>query len=403
MKIIRWLLSHTLLILVIVSVIYGYMFWGNLLGKDTPVGKVVAYLSNEFSTVDEFVMATKEKQAKLSQDESFEEPVNVPLTQDQQVANAETVLATPDEVVSDDNIDLTRTVKQQPVTISYSHNQIQITQNSAGIIEKKNKDIAFSVREKGNELLPDIEKITDESVAALAKVAPDEVMATEQGVDEFVSAIIEGQTAQEVSSKPLAAATLTAEPFGSAQQEIDPSEVNSRSELATNQESREQPVHEPLETIAKLVPPAVLVTKEGESTHHVSEQSFVSKEIAARLDGVDERGRVMTDTQRAISVRENWIIARKSFYRGNFQLSEQSYQKVIAASPDNYDAYGELGNVYFNQGKNKQAASAYYEAAAIFVKNGQFNRANSLMGLLQRLDITKARELQKLIHSSMSS
>ena len=69
MKIIRWFFSHTFLILLIVAVIYGYMFWGNLAGNDTPVGKALAYLSNEFEEVGEFVAAIKAKQEKLSQQE----------------------------------------------------------------------------------------------------------------------------------------------------------------------------------------------------------------------------------------------------------------------------------------------------------------------------------------------
>ena len=73
MKIIRWLLSHSLFILLIVAVIYAYMFWGNLLGKDTPAGKAVAYLSNEFVEVEEFVNAIKAKQAQLSEEKSSDQ------------------------------------------------------------------------------------------------------------------------------------------------------------------------------------------------------------------------------------------------------------------------------------------------------------------------------------------
>ena len=68
MKIIRWLLSHTFLILIIVAVIYGYMFWGNLAGEDTPAGKALTYLSNEFVEVEEFIAAVKAKQAQLTED-----------------------------------------------------------------------------------------------------------------------------------------------------------------------------------------------------------------------------------------------------------------------------------------------------------------------------------------------
>ena len=65
-KILRWLLSNLLLILVIVSVIYCYMYWGNLTGKNTPAAKAVAFLSQKFNGVDEFIEGVKNKQARLA-------------------------------------------------------------------------------------------------------------------------------------------------------------------------------------------------------------------------------------------------------------------------------------------------------------------------------------------------
>ena len=75
---------------------------------------------------------------------------------------------------------------------------------------------------------------------------------------------------------------------------------------------------------------------------------------------------------------------------------------MIANTTDNFDAYGELGNVYFNQGKKTEAAASYYEAAAILVKLGQARRADSLMSLLNYLDAEKATQLRELIGSEPS-
>ena len=57
-------------LLLIVAVIYGYMYWGNLAGENTPAGKAISYLSNEFEEVGEFVAATKLKQEELNQKNS---------------------------------------------------------------------------------------------------------------------------------------------------------------------------------------------------------------------------------------------------------------------------------------------------------------------------------------------
>ena len=279
MKIIRWLLSHIFLILFIIVVIYGYMFWGNLLGEDTPAGKAIAYLSDEFPAVEDFVAAVKEKQAKLSGSE------------DAPSASSESTSAAPG--------------------ISYSYNQTQITQDAQGVVEKGESAAA------GAASAPVSEDVTDQASADLA--------------------------------------------------------ADSRSSSAAQPQMQPQ-----------------------------AEEKFVSAEIEKQLDNVDQQGKVIDPALASDEVRKNWVTARKSFYQRNYEQSEKSYQQVIDSTEDNFDAYGELGNVYFNQGKNKQAASAYYEAAAILVKKGQVSRARSLMGLLRHLDRTKADELQKLIDSSAS-
>jgi tetratricopeptide (TPR) repeat protein len=285
MKIIRWLLSHTFLILLIVAVIYGYMFWGNLAGEDTPAGKAIAYLSDEFVEVESFVDAVKSKQAELANERS---PAEQPVSQAEPELSAEQ---------SNTRNAEQQAIVQQPVNISYSHNQQPVKQSSMAVSDTN---------------------------------------------------------------------------AGSKGTQVTASAPNS--------------------------PPAAMIATAGDA----SEEKFIPAEIEKQLSNVDEQGKVIDPSQASISVKESWITARKSFYQRDYEKSIQSYQDVIDNTEDNFDAYGELGNVYFNQGKKQQAASAYFEAAAILIKKGQVNRARSLMGLLRHLDKAKAEELQALIESARS-
>ena len=341
MKIIRWLFSHTVLILLIVAVIYAYMFWGNLAGEDTPAGKALAYLSSEFDEVSEFVAAVKAKQEKLSQHESAD------------IESFEAELSEAHEPSSRNNL---------PVMAVSVDTGTQVQPAEAQAVEKNNFTAPAPVDENRNAYRSDYRSVESQQVNS-------SFSHEQTPVKSNASAIIEA-----------------------ADEPVD-------NVAMTNLQSKN--------TVSKTQSDTVVVTKD----------SFVSAQIEKQLDNLDKDGRLVDDSLKQDSqhsdnrqgdvkpggdIRENWIAARKSFYQRKYDLSEKSYQKVIDSTEDNVDAYGELGNVYFNQGKNEQAASAYFEAAAILVRKGQVNRARSLMGLLRHLDKSKAGELQKLIDSTAS-
>ena len=307
MKILRWLLGHSLLILLVVVVIYSYMFWGNLAGENTPAGKAIAYLSNEFEGVEEFVNAVKAKQAQLAGKEPPGQQVAEinelneadESTDIDRPAQATEVIAT--QTIATQTIAteaVNRSIEQRPVSTSYRYNQMQVKQNSTGFIES----------ETNRQAPPPVNKTQPVQMAALKTDTK----------ESYISPEIEKQLNDEIKKQ------------------------------------------------------------------------------------MGEQDKVVNESQQSNTVRENWITARKSFYQRNYELSEQKYQQVIDNTEDNFDAYGELGNVYFNQGKKTQAASAYFEAAAILVRKGQLRRAGSLMGLLRHLDEPKANELQQLIDSTSS-
>ena len=98
------------------------------------------------------------------------------------------------------------------------------------------------------------------------------------------------------------------------------------------------------------------------------------------------------DTARRDELR---IVARSAFWRHDYQQAEKNYQELIQLDPDDPDAYGELGNVYFSQGNWKAAGGAFYEAALRLIKSGQVDRARRLLTVIRGLDPERARELEQ--------
>ncbi len=348
MKIIRWFFSHTFLILLIVAVIYGYMFWGNLAGNDTPVGKALAYLSNEYEEVGEFVAAIKAKQEKLSQ----QEPSAVQSPAAHQPFPEYNVSALTESVASGTATQLAETqVAEIQVTETQAVEQITENNNYAAPVADSSSNASAGINDRSEAIsvnkdveLQQVSVANSQNNTTVKQNAAGNIEAVVEAVDEVV--------AKNIRSK----AVLSKTQFISDSVNAD------------------------------------AATKE----------TFVSTEIEKQLDNVDKSGRLIDDSQQGEPIRTGWIAARKSFYQRKYDESEQNYRYVIDNTEDNFDAYGELGNVYFNQGKNEQAASAYFEAAAILIRQGQVNRARSLMGFLHHLDKSKASELQKLLDSLVS-
>lgn len=84
-------------------------------------------------------------------------------------------------------------------------------------------------------------------------------------------------------------------------------------------------------------------------------------------------------TKLAAAAGENELdSARAAFARGDLTAAIAAYSLVLKANPNDIDAQGELGNVYFNAGRLKDAASTFHAAALLMVTVGDPGRARLL-------------------------
>lgn len=92
--------------------------------------------------------------------------------------------------------------------------------------------------------------------------------------------------------------------------------------------------------------------------------------------------------------------ARSAFWRHDYQQAEQDYKALAEMDPDDPDAWGELGNLYFSQGKWDMAADAFYEAGIRLVRMGEVQRAGNLLAVIRGLDPEKAQQLEQQLSQS---
>jgi tetratricopeptide (TPR) repeat protein len=107
----------------------------------------------------------------------------------------------------------------------------------------------------------------------------------------------------------------------------------------------------------------------------------------------------------AVAVKPNELLAaaREAFWLHNYDAAEKNYRALAELEPRNPDGYGELGNMYFTQGRWEEAAAAYYEAGIRLVREGHIQTARDLVNVIRGLNGSQAGELEKLITSATTS
>ena len=97
------------------------------------------------------------------------------------------------------------------------------------------------------------------------------------------------------------------------------------------------------------------------------------------------------------SERELLVNARNAFNRGAVIKSEKFYIELTQLDNDNPDIFGELGNVYYSQGKWDEAGQAYYEAAVRLITEGHYNQVAYLQRVITGLNTEHAEKLAQLM------
>lgn len=97
------------------------------------------------------------------------------------------------------------------------------------------------------------------------------------------------------------------------------------------------------------------------------------------------------------SERDLLINARNAFNQGAMVESEKFYIELSQLDNDNPDIFGELGNVYYSQGKWDEAGQAYYEAAMRLITARNYNQVAYLQRVIKGLNTEHAEKLAQLM------
>lgn len=140
--------------------------------------------------------------------------------------------------------------------------------------------------------------------------------------------------------------------------------------------------------------PVVITDRVTEKSTKESGDTVVS---TTNHEGVvsDKDSSVVSSDSRFSDADKILHMARQSFWSGNAQKSEKLYLDLVTIEDNDPDLYGELGNVYYSQGKWQKAGAAYYEAAIRLLAMKQDGQVGYLLRVIQGLDADKAEQLRQ--------
>ena len=465
MKFIRWMLSNLILITIVLALVYVYVYWDDLTGEDTPAGKIIASLSDEFTEVRDFVAiikakgsvdgpASSEAESVVSSDDSevvaaqqpgndgqpaavvaqhndsaysapapaqpggnyynapapaqraenyynapapaqrAENYYNAPAPAPAQAQRAENYYNAPAPAPAPVQRGGNYYNSPAPAPVQRAENYYNAPAPAPAPVQRGGNYYnapAAAPAQPPSDISEAVEPSASDDEQLAAKLADAD---TAESEDRFVPPEIEQALNRVSVDGKISGGTVEAVKPSATLAQAPPSDLGS---ITPEPEAVAAP-----EQVAEAKQAATAVQAQAAAPEQATvpgqaplpvPQSAASQTAgsAAGVTGIDAATRAL------------WLDARRAFRKRDYETCEQNYEKLIAANKDNMDAYGELGNVYFNQGKREQAAAAYYEAAAIMIKQGQVRRAASLSGLLRHLDQTKADQLKSLIDNTMQS
>jgi len=122
-------------------------------------------------------------------------------------------------------------------------------------------------------------------------------------------------------------------------------------------------------------------------------------EVVATDTATDEAVVAQPEAPAAAAVSPYRLLAaaREAYWLRDYATAEEKYLAMIKLDPDNPDGHGELGNMYFSEGKWDLAAAAYFEAGKRMADEGLLSEARELVDVIKGLQGSQAAELEQYI------
>jgi len=242
----------------------------------------------------------------------------------------------------------------------------------------------------------------DNSVTSTVDDAVKSVITTDFGVTESL-------TTKDTDEEPVIVEAADKSVDTSVNEDVPVMEVSENSEVATVNSDLLTQLNETVNLLNTKVDK--LFNEGKKSVEAVFDSSEVDEEASSvdvkeapivkvvPEESVSNLNEDKTNVHLTEDAKRMFFMARQMYWMGDALTAEKLYLKLADIENDNPDIYGELGNVYYSQGKWNEAGKAYYEAAIRLMDLDRNNQVNYLLRVIQGLDSDSAEKLKQKISS----
>lgn len=363
MKLLARLLSHGFAVALVVLLAIGFVYRGELF-PEWELPDFLAFDSAE-STADD-TPAGKIERAPIQE----EQLASGPATGDQQASSVEDTAP---------GIEDTAAGAMPPVE--------EMAESGAPVMTESAPVDASEAVEASEAEMPAAPAVEEDTPAVEAPVT------TIEAVEEPF--VLEGQESVEEAAPPVPEATadVSTETVSEDAGIVPPPAAVTAGDDAAESAS--------LVVVEEMEVPAPALAPEAVTAPDVAGIAAPEPVAASEEAAQDPASQVEADE--AISYYQMLASAREAYWLRDYQTAEGFYRRMIADDPDNPDGYGELANMYFNQGNWEAAASAYYEAGSRLVKSGLLAPARELVDVIRGLNGPQADALEQEVQAAHES
>lgn len=233
------------------------------------------------------------------------------------------------------------------------------------------------------------ETITDKPVVEVVAAKPVDDISVAAPVEKAEPASTEAEApvpAVPVAEpvKEIAQATRSTDTKATTETVAEPSiekPASSSVAMAVDQQEENKPVTPEVAQAPETAEPVTASTQDSVAVSEVTEKD-------------DEETKGSSD-QDSVGIDDLWRQARTAYGQGDLAAALQHYLTLSEQESDNPDVFGELGNVYYARGNLPEAGQAYYEAAVRLIELGQMRQINYLVRVIEGLSPDSATKLKQ--------